>query len=110
MRAPRTLILIVILLAACAGSADQARDPLASEIERWSAFLKSRPAEDKLRQESQPAIARAEEALTQGKRLLALQRLAAARGDLAVADYMGQRPARQRTDMAAFEAEWARMG
>ncbi|MFP5284866.1 MAG: hypothetical protein ACLGI9_03935, partial [Thermoanaerobaculia bacterium] len=68
MRAPRALIQSVLipaipLLAACAGAADQGRDPLASEIERWSAFLESRPAEDKLRQDTGPALARAEEAL-----------------------------------------------
>ncbi len=110
MRAPRTFILIVILLAACAGSAEQARDPLASEIERWSAFLESRPAEDKLRQQVQPVLAQAEEALGQGKRLLAVQRLVAAREDLAVAAYMGARPTEQRKEIPAFEAEWARMG
>lgn len=112
MRAPRTLILLVlfvILLAACAGAADQARDPLAAEIERWSAFLESRPAEDKLRQQVQPALARAGEALGQGRRLLAMERLVDARENLAVAAYMGQRPAGQRKDMAAFEAEWKRM-
>lgn len=110
MRASRTLILIVITLAACAGAADQGRDPLAAEIERWSAFLESRPAQDRLRQETGPVIARAGEALAQGKRLLALQRLAAARADLAVAHYLGGRPAEQRKDLAAFEAEWARLG
>lgn len=109
MRAPRTLILVTLLLAACAGAADQARDPLAAEIERWSTFLQSRPAEDKLRQQVQPAIARAGEALSQGKRLLAIQRLVDARADLAAAEYLGSRPAAQRTE-TGFEAEWARMG
>src|SRR6186713_832211 len=112
MRTSRTLILIVILLtacAACADTADQARDPLAAEIERWSAFLEKRPAEDKLRQQVQPALARAGEALGQGKRLIAIERLLDARENLAVAAYMGQRPAEQRKDLAAFEAEWKRM-
>lgn len=85
-------------------------DPLASEIERWSASLKSRPANDKLRQQNEPALARAQEALTQGRRLLAVQRLLEAKENLAIAHYMGQRPAEQRKDMAAFEAEWKRMG
>ncbi|HEX6863625.1 MAG TPA: hypothetical protein VF414_12450 [Thermoanaerobaculia bacterium] len=109
MRAPRTLILIAILLAACAEAADQARDPLAAEIERWSAFLESRPAEDKLRQQTQPALARAGEALGQGRRLLATERLVKARERLAIDAYMGRRPAEQRKDLAAFEAEWKRM-
>jgi hypothetical protein len=113
MRAPRTFIQIVLLLAACAAcadTADQARDPLAAEIERSSAFLESRPAEDKLRQQVEPMLARAKEALGQGKRLLALQRLIAAREELAVAAYMGARPTEQRKEIPAFEAEWARMG
>lgn len=108
MRASRTFTLIAILLAACAGAADQARDPLAAEIERWSAWLESRPADDKLRQEIQPALARARESLTQGKRLLAVQQLADARDNLGTAAYLGARTAEQRT-AAGFEAEWARM-
>jgi hypothetical protein len=107
MRAPRTYILITILLAACAGAADPARDPLVAEIGRWSAFLEKRPADDKLRQQAEPA--RAQEALTQGKRLLAVQRLADARDDLAVASWMSARTAEQRTE-AGFEKEWERMG
>lgn len=110
MRASRSLILVTILLAACAGAADQPGDPLASEIERWSAFLKARPANDNLRQENEPALARAAEALGQGKRLLAVQRLLSAKENLAIAHYMGQRTAEQRKDMAALEAEWKRMG
>lgn len=110
MRIARALTLIPLLLAACAGAADQGRDPLAAEIERWSAFVESRPANDSLRQETGPVLARAEEAMAQGRRLLALQRLAAARAELALAAYMDGRPPGQRKDMASFEAEWARMG
>jgi hypothetical protein len=115
MRTSRTLIQLIliqtaILLAACSGAADEARDPLAAEIERWSASLESRPANDKLRQESEPVLARAGEALGQGKRLLAVQRLLEAKENLAIAHYMSERPAEQRKDMAAFEAEWKRMG
>lgn len=109
MRAPRTLILVSILLAACAEAADRGRDPLAAEIERWSAFLEKRPADDRLRQQVQPALTRAGEALGHGKRLLALERLVDARENLAVAAYMGQRTAEQRKDLAAFEAEWKHM-
>lgn len=112
MRASRTLILIALLLAACdrVTVALEREDPLAAEIERWSAYVESRPAEDKLRQKIQPVLARAGEALAEGKRLLAVQRLAAARADLTVAAYMSERPAEQRKEMPAFEAEWARMG
>ena len=38
-----------------------------------------------------------------------MERLLDARENLAVAAYMGQRPAEQRKDLAAFEAEWKRM-
>lgn len=117
MLGSRTLILsILVLTAPFLAACDRVTvplhpaDPLAAEIERWSAFLESRPAQDKLRQETGPVLARAEEALAQGKRLLALQRLAAARADLAVAHYLGGRPPEQRKELAAFEAEWARIG
>jgi hypothetical protein len=117
MRAPRTLILSSLLLtapllAACdrVTVSLERKDPLASEIEREAAFIESRPPQDKLRQEVEPVLTRAGESLRQGKRLLALQRLVAAKKDLAVTSYMRARPAEQRNEMAAFEAEWARMG
>lgn len=110
MRASQTFILVTVLLAACAGAPDQARDPLASEIQRESTFVESRPPQDKLRQKVQPVLARADDSLRQGKRLLALQRLADAKNELALTAYLQSRPAEQRREMAAFEAEWARMG
>jgi hypothetical protein len=116
MRSPRSLssaallaLLLATLSAAC-GAAGETQDPLAVEIERWSAFLGSDAIDGRFREANQAALARAAEALRNGRRLLALQRLATARLNLATAVYMQERPAGQRQDPAAFEAEWSRMG
>ncbi len=89
-------------------------DPLAAEIERWSAYLKTNTATDEMwvdvKQATEPAMTRAGEALRAGRRLLALQRLAAARVDLSAWLYLAARPAGERKEDAGFEAEWARMG
>jgi hypothetical protein len=89
-------------------------DPLAAEIERWSAYLKTNTATDEMwvdvKQATEPAMTRAGDALRAGRRLLALQRLAAARVDLSAWLYLAGRPAGERKEDAGFEAEWARMG
>ena len=85
-------------------------DTLAAEIGRWSQALESRPPQDELRQNLEPAVDRAEESLRQGKRLLATQRIVMAWEDLAVNTYVRALPENKRKDMAAFEAEWAQMG
>jgi hypothetical protein len=96
--------------------APAAADPaalIAAEIERWSALLRSKaadPAWAKARQNNEPALAEAAADLTQGRRLLALERLARIQRNLATFAYLQQRPPRQRQEMAAFEAEWKRMG
>jgi hypothetical protein len=91
-----------------------APDPIAAEIERWSAFVKGNPATDEIWKQikdgSEAALGRAAEALRAGRRLLALQRLAYARDYLLAAAYMNERSAAERKDTAAFEAEWNRMG
>lgn len=95
------------------GEASPAADPLAAEIERWSAFLRDKAGDPRwasARQSGEPALARAGQALQDGRRLLALQRLANVRGNLATMAYMLERPAGQRKEMARFEAEWKRMG
>lgn len=90
------------------------QDPLAAEIERWSAFLQSEEASGKawaeIKPASQPELARAQEDLRNGRRLLALLRLSNARESLATTAYLSRRPAEQRKDMAGLEAEWKRMG
>jgi hypothetical protein len=87
-------------------------DALAAEIERWSAVLRDAPTGDPLwaqiKPGAEPALAGAREALGQGRRLLALQRFARVRGDLAAARYVASQSAKDRQDIAAFEAEWRR--
>jgi hypothetical protein len=94
--------------------ASPSKDPLAAEIERWSAFLRSDAASGGAWALVKPGglevLARAGQDLRDGRRLLALHRLAMTRVDLATATYMSQRSAGQHRDMAGFEAEWARMG
>jgi hypothetical protein len=97
-----------------AGPTSPPPDPLAAEIERWSAFLRSDAASRgiwaDLKQDNQPLLASAARDLANGRRLLALHRLAMARVGLATGAYLSARPADQHEDMARFEAEWARMG
>jgi hypothetical protein len=94
--------------------ASPAKDPLAAEIQRWSAFLRSDAASRGAWAQVKPGglavLSRAEQDLRDGRRLLALHRLAMTRVDLATAAYMSQRSAAQHKDMAGFDAEWARMG
>jgi hypothetical protein len=110
------LFALLFALLACrgAGEASASRDPLAAEIERWSALLHSETATPGIRAEARQAnqvtLARADKDLRDGRRLLALQRFAGVRESLAAAAYLSERPAGQRKDMAGFEAEWARMG
>ena len=104
-------------LAACAAAlfaAVPAGDPLASEISRWSAYLRENPATDEnwtqVKKAVEPVLARASKALQDGQRSLALLRFASARANLAASKYVQSRPVAERTDVAALEAEWARMG
>lgn len=106
--------LLLALLACGAGSAQDRQDPLAAELERSSALLQSKAEAGgpwaQARKSSQPVLARAEEDLREGRRQLALQRLANVRAQLALAGYLSQRSAGQSQNLAGFEAEWARMG
>src|SRR6185369_16568310 len=80
----------------------QKKDPLAAEIDRWSSFLQSNTSTDEMwtqvKQSMEPAVARAREALRDGRRLLALQRLAAARLNLAASVYLAERGEAERKD------------
>lgn len=110
----RALTALLLTISVACGEAANAKDPLASEIERWTALLSSKPAGDKtwgpVKQAGEPALAQAGEALREGRRLLAAQRLFAVREDIAAAVYLSERSAETRRDLAGFEAEWARMG
>jgi hypothetical protein len=98
---------------AAAGTAEKTGDPLAAEIERLSAILRNGTESSEIwndvKQGSQPALDRAEQALRDGRRLLAIQRLAPPMTNVVGAAYVAERPAAVRTD-SGFEAERERMG
>ena len=112
MRTP-ALILVLAASAFATGAATQP-DPLAAEITRWMSVLASDSRTDPLwldaRKNAEPALAQAEAELKQGRRLVALERLQAAAQSLGAAVYATGRPAAERRDLAAFEAEWKRVG
>jgi hypothetical protein len=95
------------------GGAETAPDPLAGDVARWSTFLATNPAKDEtwtqVRDGAAAALARVEAALKAQRRLLALLRFAQVRENLYAARYLGERPAAERSDLAAFEAEWRRL-
>jgi hypothetical protein len=108
--------LALLLLPGAGGAGEPAGrggDPLGREIERWTRFVRENPATDEIWKQvkagSGPALQQASRALREGRPLLALLRFAAVHENLAAAVYLGGRPAAQRTDPAAFEAEWKRM-
>ena len=109
-------VLVLAAARAAAGGTSPAStpDPLAAEIDRWSSFVAKHPDGGELwgqvKSAVQPLLDRAGEALRDGRRNLALHRLAAARANLAATVYLEKTPAARRGDMAAFEAEWTRMG
>jgi len=114
VRAP---LFAFLLLAANAAAAPPAADPLADEVARWDTFLRTHVAAGptdtlwaEVKQGSEPALQRTQQALRDRHRLLALLRLSVAREGLAAAAYMSQRTPAERTERAPFEAEWARMG
>ena len=114
--APRVLTALgaaVLATMAAAGTVESG-DPLAREVSRWSQLLRESTSKDEtwlqIKGASEPLIAGAQQALRDGRRLLALQRLASARAYLAAASYVGSRPASQVKDVRGLEAEWTRMG
>ena len=116
MRRAAVLSVFVVCLPALASRARTEPEPdrLGAEIGRWDAFLRTNPATDEtwkqLKEGAEPLMARARSALAEGRRLLALQRLLAARAELSAAAYMQAPPAAQVRDESGFEAEWERMG
>jgi hypothetical protein len=102
-----------LLLVAGAPSAKE-RDPLAADVERWEKYVRENPSKDEfwtqIKDSVTPAIARTQQALKEGRRLVALQRLASWRANLTGSMYVEKFPAAQRTDDRAFEAEWTRVG
>jgi hypothetical protein len=119
----RRVVLVALLLSAFVSIAASSRhvleaptrqDPLGAEIAHWRDFLASNAGSDEswddVRQGSRPLLLHAETALRDGRRLLALNRLAAAREGLAAARYLYSLDPRQRQDPTRFEAEWRRVG
>lgn len=114
---PRTRTSVAAAVLACGvalAAAVPSGDPLAAEIARWSAYLRENKSTDEnwtqVKQVVEPVLARASKALQDGQRSLALLRLERARVNLAASQYVQSRPEAERTDIAAFEREWARMG
>ncbi len=116
LRVPALLAVAGLLAAGGARAVEPGapEDPLAKELARWSTLVKSSPATDEMwtqtRDASAPILLRAEEALRDGRRLLALQRLAAVRAGLCAFTFIEEHGAEDRKSAAVFEAEWERMG
>ena len=95
-------------------AAEQARDPLLAEIERWEQFVAATESSDGIWEQAKaasvPELERARQALADGRRWFALQRLGHARGYLASWQWVLSLPADARKDPAAFEREWRRAG
>lgn len=95
------------------GTPEAVKDPLAAEAVRSSEVLRSHNETQgiwaEVKKGSQPILARAEEDLRAGRRVVAVQRLANVRASLATASYLGGRSAESK-DTGAFEVEWTRMG
>ena len=108
------VVLSAALLAGAGMSGGDAGDPVAREIRRWSAALRENTSKDEtwlqIKKGSEPLLAGAEQALRDGRRLLALQRLASARAYLAAASYVESPPAVRVADVRGLESEWKRMG
>jgi hypothetical protein len=107
-------LVIVLVLGAPAAPDLAGRDPLAREIDRWATFLRETKSADEnwaqVRQATEPVIAKAREALRDRRRLLALQRLAAARMYPAGFSWILSIPAEQRKTIGQLDDEWGRTG
>ena len=105
--------LLLAVLGALAASS-RAADPLAAEIERWDAYLKANTSRDEMwlqiKEGSEAGLARVQEAMKGGWRLLALQRLAGVAPNLESSEYLASLSAEQRKSDAAFEEAWKRAG
>jgi hypothetical protein len=116
VRRSHHLLLASLLLGALGALAASSRaaDPLAAEIQRWDAYLKNNTSKDEMwlqiKEGSEAGLARVEEAMKGGWRLLALQRLGAVAPNLESSEYLASLTAEQRKSDAAFEEAWKRAG
>jgi hypothetical protein len=109
----RTLLLF-LCLAVSSPVVGTSPDRLAAEIDRWSSVLASDTRTGQLwldaRKTGETALAQAREELRAGRRLLALELLIRAQHSLAAGMYVTARPTVEHKQLAAFEAEWKRLG
>ena len=101
-------------LCALAAEPPEAKDPLAAEIDRWSAHLQANTSTDEtwtqVKGVAGPVLQGAQEALRDGRRQLALLRLATVRHYLSADRYLSGLPAGALSDGAGLETEWTRVG
>ena len=113
MKRARTAAIAVLVLG-LAGMGAGPKDPLSAEIERWQAFVKDNASTDEtwseIKGSTQPMLESAAQALRDGRRLVAIQRLASASAYLEAARYLQERPPEALRDAAGFQAEWRSMG
>jgi len=107
-------VAVAALVAAVAAAQGPVADPLKAEIARWSSRVADATRTDEMwvqaRTSSAGPLAQAAQALQDGRRWYALDRFAAARGNLAAAEFVIAHPADARDSMPAFEAAWTRSG
>jgi hypothetical protein len=105
------LLLPTALVVAVAAAAD---DPLAAEVAHWSDLLHRRAAGNPdwaaVEQAVQPGLAGVTAALHDGRRLLALWRLAEVRVDIVAATKRAERPVAEGQDIDVLAADWRRLG
>jgi hypothetical protein len=109
-----SLVATLIVGGALLAQASPSTDPLTAEVESWSAFLRDdRSADEMAKQVKEGAttgLARIQQALRDGRRYLALLRMSSVANDIAALRYLKERTPDQRKEVAAFEAEWTRLG
>jgi hypothetical protein len=104
------LLCVVISTASVRTDADR----LAEEIEKWSSVLAGDTRTDPLwldaKKSGETALAQARDELRAGRRLAALEQLARAQQSLGAGLYVSGRSEAEHKELAAFEAEWKRVG
>jgi hypothetical protein len=114
MRGATSMATAALLGAALSSDAGPPADPLTTEVERWSAILRDDRASDdfakQVKEGANTGLVRIEQALKDDRRSLALLRMSSVANDVAALRYLKERSPEQRKDVAAFEAEWTRLG
>jgi len=112
--APAAALLLGLAAFGAAAGSPKGEDLLATEIARWSAYVRDNRSTDpmwaQVKEAVQPVLEGASQALRDGRRLLAMQRFSLAIANLGAEVYLEARPPATLKDPAAFQAEWERMG